>query len=48
MKFKKLRVISIVAILLTIAITSCDVLDPNEPGNLVPKTVDEGNPEHAE
>lgn len=48
MKLNKICVFPIVAILLTLAITSCDVLDPNEPGNLVPKTVDEGNPEHAD
>lgn len=48
MKPNKMYALPIVAILLTLAIISCGVLDPTEPGNLVPKTVDEGNPEHAD
>lgn len=48
MKLKKLCALPLFVMLLGLAVTSCAILDPTEPGNLVPKTVDEGNPEHAD
>ena len=48
MKQKKFWVLQFVVMLLMLSLTSCDVLDPDEPGNLVPKTVDQGNVEHAD
>ncbi|MDZ7260756.1 MAG: alpha/beta hydrolase, partial [candidate division KSB1 bacterium] len=41
MKLRKLWAIRVIVMLLILAFTSCEVLDPDEPGNLVPKTVDE-------
>jgi len=42
MKLKKLWVLRIVAMLITLTLTGCGgLLDPDEPGNLVPKTVAE-------
>ncbi len=49
MLIKKLWIPFFFAIFLTILFTECgNLLDPSEPGNLVPKTVDEGNSEHAD
>jgi len=42
MKVKKLWILPLFAMLLTLALMSCSgLLDPDEPGNLVPKTVDD-------
>ena len=41
MKPKKLSVVPVTALLLTLIFISCDLVDPDEPGTLVPKTVDE-------
>ena len=48
-KIKKLPAIFWFVAQLFIVITGCNkLLDPSEPGNLVPMTVDEGNDEHAD
>ncbi len=47
MNSKYLCIKFVLVIVLIPLISSCNLLDPNEPGNLVPKTVDEGNIEHA-
>lgn len=44
---KQKLILLIVALIVILVITSCDTIDPTKPGNLVPKTVSEGNIEHA-
>ncbi len=42
------KIIFVILLLVTsILVTNCDTVDPSEPGNLVPKTVAEGNNEHS-
>jgi len=41
MKLEKLWALPLFAMFFMFALTGCEVLDPDEPGNLVPKTVDE-------
>ncbi|MEE9430483.1 MAG: alpha/beta hydrolase [Melioribacteraceae bacterium] len=45
---KKKKILSILlSVIVLLTITSCETIDPTESGNLVPKTVSEGNVEHA-
>ena len=41
MRYRKMWSLSLFAVLLTLAFIGCDLNDPDEPGNLVPMTVDE-------
>ncbi|MFC1716836.1 alpha/beta fold hydrolase [Candidatus Poribacteria bacterium] len=41
MRYRKIWSLSLFAVLLTLAFIGCDLNDPDEPGNLVPMTVDE-------
>ncbi|UCF97316.1 MAG: alpha/beta hydrolase [Spirochaetaceae bacterium] len=40
-------IMPVVGVSLALAWSGCNLLDPSESGNLVPLTVDEGNPDHA-
>ena len=45
-KYKNTCITVLIVLFLTCFISCSKLLDPSEPGNLVPKTVDEGNSEH--
>jgi len=47
-KYKSVILFFYATILTTFYIKCSNLLDPSEPGNLVPKTVDEGNSEHSD
>jgi len=41
MNYKEKTWISLILIMLAQLFTNCDTIDPSEPGNLVPKTVND-------
>jgi len=47
MRTKKKFTSCLLSIIILVIFTSCDTIDPSEPGNLVPKTVSEGNVDHS-